>query len=171
MMKFVNLTSINKFYIWLGQCLAFALLLLYLITNHPLTINANLTALFSNNHDDEWHKVQKQIDASANTSVLYLVGHKQQSVAIKAADKLAKQSRAIAGLTSVSAQLANIPNQKMMIDSYSGFEQQLLTAPFRQALQTLQKEAVFALQFQLLNFHQKRYFRPNFSLFSQEIPF
>lgn len=150
-MTIVNLTSTNKLYLWLLQCAAFAFVLVYLLINHPLEVNANLTSLFSGHDNDEWQKIEKKIDASANTSLLYLVGHPQQSIAIKAANLLAEQSRAIEGLASVTAQLANVPNQQMMIDSYLGYEQQLLTKPFRLALQADNKEQVFTLQFQLLN--------------------
>lgn len=150
-MTFVNLTSSNKLYIWLLQGTAFAFILVYLLINHPLEVNANLTSMFASHNNDEWQEIQKKIDTSANTSLLYLVGHRQPSIAIKAANQLAEQSRAIAGLTHVTAQLANVPNQQMMIDSYLGYEQQLLTKPFRQALQADNKTQVFTLQFQLLN--------------------
>ena len=53
-----------------------------------MTFNTNLTSLFSVNHDDQWQTVQQKIESNLNTGLLYLVGHSQQSEAIKAAEHL-----------------------------------------------------------------------------------
>ncbi len=155
MTKFPNLTSTHKLLLWLGQALLLALLLSYCLLNKPLTFNANLTALFSSNTENQWQNIQKSIDASANTTQIYLVGHQQQSIAEQAASQLADEIAAIEGVASVSAQLKSVPDQQLMINSYVGAEQQLLRPKFRQALQQQNNkqsnEQIFQLQFELLN--------------------
>lgn len=146
----VNLTSINKLYIWLGQCVTLILLLVFMLIDSPLTFNANLTSLFTESHNNEWQSIQKTIDSNLNTSLLYLVGHQQQSKAIKAADQLVEAATVITGISNVSAKLKHIPNQQSLIDSYTGFQQQLLTPTFRASLGQAHKD-IFDLQFQLLN--------------------
>jgi predicted exporter len=146
----VNLTSINKLYIWLLQCALLALFLVFIVIEKPITFNTNLTSLFSVNHDNQWQSIQKKIDSKLNTSLIYLVGHQQQSEAIKATNQLVTQLDAITGITTVSAKLDNTPNQHSMINSYAGFEQQLLTPTYREHLVQEEKN-VFDLQFQLLN--------------------
>jgi len=146
----MNLSSTHKLYLWLTQCLLLALFGVFIFIEKPITFNANLTSLFSVEHHNQWQAVQKKIDANLNTSLLYLVGHSQQRVAIQAADQLALQLKQIDGIENVSAQLKNIPNQQSLIDSYSGFEQQLLTPAFTEYLVQKNKQ-IFDLQFQLLN--------------------
>lgn len=121
-----------------------------MIVEKPIAFNANLTSLFSVGHDNQWQAIQKKIDANLNTSILYLVGHPQQRVAIQAAEQLAGQLGQVNGIENVSAQLKNIPNQQSLIDSYRGFEQQLLTPVFTEYLIQENKQ-IFDLQFQLLN--------------------
>ena len=147
---FVNLSSINKLYIWLAQCATLIAFLVFIVFKNPITFNTNLTSLFSANHENEWQGIQTKIDANLNTSLFYLVGHQQASQAIKAAEQLVDELGAISGLSNVSAQLKNIPNQQSMIDSYKGFEQQLLTPTYRASL-VQENKAIFDLQFQLLN--------------------
>lgn len=125
-------------------------MLVFMIIEKPITFNANLTSLFSVEHDNQWQAIQKKIDANLNTSLLYLVGHPQQEIAIQAAEQLAEQLAQINGIENVSSQLKNIPNQQSLIDSYRGFEQQLLTPVFRDYLHQDHKQ-IFDLQFQLLN--------------------
>jgi predicted exporter len=122
----------------------------FIVIEKPITFNTNLTSLFSVNHDSQWQSIQKKIDSSLNTSLLYLVGHQQQSNAIQAANQLVEQLNEIVGISTVSAQLDNIPNQHSMISSYSGFEQQLLTPIYRDKI-TQEEKNIFNLQFQLLN--------------------
>jgi len=146
----VNLTSINKLYLWLLQCTLLAFFLVLIVIEKPITFNTNLTSLFSVNQDNQWQSIQKKIDAKLNTSLIYLVGHQQQSEAIKATDQLVTQLNKVTGITSVSAKLDHTPNQQSMINSYAGFEQQLLTPNYRAHLVQEEKN-VFDLQFQLLN--------------------
>ncbi|MCI2282624.1 hypothetical protein L3081_03410 [Colwellia sp. MSW7] len=92
----------------------------------------------------------KKIESNLTTSLFYLVGHADQSKAIKAAEQLVTQLENVEGIENVSAQLKNVPTQQSLIDSYLGFEQQLLTPVFRDYLIQEQKQ-IFDLQFQLLN--------------------
>ena len=146
----MNLTSVSKLYLWLLQCAFLALFLVFIVIEKPMTFNTNLTSLFSVNHDDQWQTVQQKIESNLNTGLLYLVGHQQQNKAIEAAEQLVEQLNNITGITHVSAQLDNIPNQQSMIDSYAGFEQQLLTPTYKDHL-VQESKKVFDLQFQLLN--------------------
>jgi predicted exporter len=146
----VNLTSKSKLYIWLGQCITLILFLVFILIDSPLTFNANLTSLFSDNKNNEWQNIQKKIDTNLNTSLLYLVGHQNQNKAIIAAEHLVETVTTIKGISHVSAKLTSIPTQQNMIDSYKGFEQQLLTSTFR-AFLVQENKQVFDLQFQLLN--------------------
>lgn len=146
----VNLTSTNKLYVWLVQCILLALLLAFIVIEKPIIFNSNLTSLFSVDQNNQWQAIQKKITTKLNTSLIYLVGHPKQSDAIKAADQLVTQLNNVRGITNVSAQLTNSPNQQSMIDSYTGFEQQLLTPSYREHL-TQEQKNIFDLQFQLLN--------------------
>lgn len=147
---YVNLTSINKLYLWLFQCALLAIFLVFIIFEKPITFNTNLTSLFSVNHDNQWQAIQKKVDVNLNTGLLYLVGHSQESEAIKAAEELVEKLNHISGIQSVSAKLKNVPNQQSIVNSYSGFEQQLLTSEYRDFIVQEHKN-VFDLQFQLLN--------------------
>jgi len=147
---FVNLTSINKLYLWLVQCLLLVLFLVFVVIEKPISFNSNLTSLFSVEHDNQWQEIQTKIESNLNNSLLYLVGHQKQDDAINATKNLVTQLNKMSGISTVSAQLKNIPNQQSMIDSYAGFEQQLLTPTYKESLTSEQKN-IFDLQFQLLN--------------------
>ncbi len=151
MMMLTNLTSNNKFIVWCIQCLIFISLLSFLLISSPLTINANLTSLFSQSTDETWQTAQQKINAGANTKQLYLIGHKDLSVAAKAVAAFVTQARKIDGIDHVVGKLDVIPDQSMMIDSYKGFEQQLLSEPFKEALLSGDDNRVFQLQFDLIN--------------------
>ncbi|MBU2871624.1 hypothetical protein [Colwellia sp. E2M01] len=146
----MNLTAINKLYLWLIQFALLALILVLVVMEKPISFNSNLTSLFTAKHDNQWQSIQTKIESNINNSLLYLVGHKQQSQAIEATNELVQQLKKIKGIATVSAQLKNIPNQDSMINSYTGFEQQLLTSNYRDHL-TNEQNNIFDLQFQLLN--------------------
>lgn len=147
----MNLTSINKLYVWCVQCIICVVILLYLAANQPVSINANLTALFGNNSDDHWKTIQQKFNAGASTKQIYLIGHSNLATAKEAVDTFVNQAKNIDGIDSVTGKLSNIPNQRMMINSYSGFEQQLLLPAFRDALTHQDLEKIFKIEFELIN--------------------
>lgn len=149
-MTFVNLTSINKFFIWLFQGITLILLLMFVNYETPLTFNTNLTSLFSFSNEKKHEQIQNEIDAKLNTNLIYLVGHKNLDSAIKSTNLLVDELKQVSSIINVSAKLKNIPNQKSLIDSYLGFEQQIMTPEYRSYLLTENKK-VFDLQFKLLN--------------------
>ena len=147
----LNLTSTKKLYIWCIQCLIFVSILLFLLVNKPVTINANLTSLFSQDKDDSWQSIQTKINAGANTNQIYLIGHANLGTVKKATEAFIKHTQQIAGIDRVTGKLSNIPNQSMMVKSYKGFEQQLLSPFFRASLNNNNLDEVFKMQFELIN--------------------
>jgi len=147
----MNLTSLNKLYLWGVQCLICIAVLLFLFINKPVSINANLTSLFSETSNSDWQAVQQKINSQANTTQIYLIGHSNLEQAKKASNTFVEQAKTIADIGSVTGKLSNIPNQNTMIQSYQGFEQQLLSPQFRTALQNKELDKIFKIQFELIN--------------------
>lgn len=114
-------------------------------------VNSDITSLFSSNNNDEWHDVQHQVEGQLNTSQLYLIGHENSDVAIETAALLSKHIERIEGIKQVIVKLDKIPNQTLMIKSYKGVEQQLLTPSFKQAILNEDSASLFKMQFDVLN--------------------
>lgn len=147
----MNLTSLNKLYLWGAQCLICIAVLLFLVINKPVSINANLTSLFSETNNSDWQSIQQKINSQANTTQIYLIGHSNLEQAKQASNVFVEQAKTIADIGSVTGKLSNIPNQSTMVQSYQGFEQQLLSPQFRTALQNKDLDKIFKIQFELIN--------------------
>ena len=147
----MNLTSINKLYLWGAQCLIFIAVLLFLVINKPVSINANLTSLFSESTHNNWQAIQQKINSQANTTQIYLIGHANLEQAKQASNAFIEQAKTIADIDSVTGKLSNIPNQSTMIQSYKGFEQQVLSPQFRTALENKDLDKIFKIEFELIN--------------------
>jgi len=150
-MMLTNLSSNKKLLIWCAQCLIFIFTLLFLLVTEPIKINANLTSLFTKQTDNSWYAAQQKINAGANTKQIYLIGHKELLTASQAAEAFIKQANNISGVDGVVGKLSIIPDQTTMINSYQGFEHQLLSPEFRQSLVDNDKNRTFQLQFELIN--------------------
>ncbi len=151
------MNSSYKALLWGGQFLVVIVLLIWTQLTQPLTLNADLSAIFATEQRSELKEITAKIEEKATRSQIMLIGAKNKEVAISEADKLVTYLLSLAVIENAQAKFQQLPDLSQMIIENQPYKHLLLSNNFEQLLMNgIEKldgaqNSLFAYQFTLLN--------------------
>ncbi|MBQ4833472.1 MMPL family transporter [Pseudoalteromonas sp. MMG010] len=149
-MKWIKLSSRNKFFIWCAQLTLLLAVFIYLQLNHSFTVVADINQVFDIQQDPIVAAATNKVEQQQLRQHIVLIGNKDKNLAIHQARAFANKLAELDHIT-VKSQFSKLPTLDEISQSYAPYAQKLVSASFAKALQSGDKDTLFNLQFNLLN--------------------